>query len=243
MTLEKRHPKIAEAFHAGKFVVHKSDRDFSAMAIDQAHEQATAVIKGGGGAVGITEDPSALRRWMVAGPAMPQLVAQYEEASELRDVSKQTKHHEQTPTTQRSFPEKVQRLTNTLEEMGNPFQEESGDLLSLDTKDITSPSNAERIATHLSTGTASFEARLEALEQENTSSFYVPIKKTKMDFFQQDKLCTITKEKVLKEDCKVFSKYFISCQNEECDLHEFFRYENQSFPASLSDGGRLRVCQ
>jgi len=37
------------------------------MAIDQVHEQANAVIKGDGGAVGITEDPSALRRWMVAG--------------------------------------------------------------------------------------------------------------------------------------------------------------------------------
>ena len=157
MTLEERHPKIAEAFHAGTFVVHKSDRDLSAMAIDQVHEQANTVIKGDGGAVGITEDPSALRRWMVAGPAVSQLVAQYEEASELRDVSKQTKHHEQTPTTQRSFLEKVQRLTNTLEEMGKTFQDENGDLLSLHTKDIAFPSNAERIATHLSTGNASFD--------------------------------------------------------------------------------------
>jgi len=37
---------------------------------------------------------------MVAGPAVCQLVAQYEEVLELRDVSKQTKHHEQTPTTE-----------------------------------------------------------------------------------------------------------------------------------------------
>ena len=87
------------------------------------------------------------------------------------------------------------------------------------------------------------EARLEALEQEDTSSFYAPIKKTKMDFFQQDKLSTIAKEKVLKEDSQIFSKYFISCQNRECDLHEFFRHENQSFPAALSNGGRLHVCQ
>ena len=243
MTLEERHPQIAEAFHAGKFVVHKSDRDFSAMAMDQAHEQANAIIKGDGGAVGITEDPSALRRWMVAGPAVSQLVSEYEEVSELRDVSKQTKHHEQTPTEQRSFLEKVQRLTSTLEEMGNPFQEETGDLLSLDTKDIASPGSAERIATHLSTGNASFEARLQALEHEDTSSFYAPIKKTKIDFFQQEKLRTIAKEKVLKEDCQLFSKLFISCQNRECDLQEFFRHENQSFPASLSDGGRLHVCQ
>jgi len=67
------------------------------MAIDQAHQQANAVIKGGGGAVGITEDSSALRRWMVAGPAVSQLVAQYEEASELRDVSKQKKNIKYNP--------------------------------------------------------------------------------------------------------------------------------------------------
>ena len=152
LTLEEGHPQIEEAFHAGKFDVHKSNRDFSGMAIDQAHEQANAVIKGDGGAVGITEDPSALRRCMVAGPAVSHLVAQFEEASVLRDMSKQTKHHEQTPTFQRSFLEEDQRLTSTLEEMGNPFQEGTGDLLSLDTKDIASPCSANRIATHLSTG-------------------------------------------------------------------------------------------
>ena len=95
------------------------------MAIDQAHEQANAVIKGDCGAVRITDDPSALRRWVVAGPAVSQLVAQYEEASVLRDMSKQTNHHEQTPTFKRSFVEKVQRLTSKLEEMGIPFQEET----------------------------------------------------------------------------------------------------------------------
>ena len=98
LTLEKRHPQIAEAFHAGMFVVHKSGRKFLGMAIDQAHEQANAIIKGDGGAVGITEDPSALRRWMVAGPAVSHLVEQYEDGSRLRDVSEQNmklKHYEE----------------------------------------------------------------------------------------------------------------------------------------------------
>lgn len=62
------------------------------MVNDQAHEQAHAVIKGGGGAVGITDDPSALKRWMVAGSGVSQFVAQYEEAPVLRDVTKQTEH-------------------------------------------------------------------------------------------------------------------------------------------------------
>ena len=57
MTLEKKHPQVAQEFQNGKFVAHKSSRQFSAVAIDQAHEQANAVIKGDGGAIGVTEDP------------------------------------------------------------------------------------------------------------------------------------------------------------------------------------------
>jgi hypothetical protein len=42
-------------------------------AIDQAHEQNNAIVKGDGGAIGLTEDPAALRRWMVAGPKISRL--------------------------------------------------------------------------------------------------------------------------------------------------------------------------
>ena len=48
------------------------------MAIDQANEQNKAVIKGDGGAIGLTEDPAVLRRWMVAGPEVSRRVAVYE---------------------------------------------------------------------------------------------------------------------------------------------------------------------
>ena len=44
-----QHPKVAEEFEMGRFVIHKSCRGFSGMAIDQAHEQANAVIKADGG--------------------------------------------------------------------------------------------------------------------------------------------------------------------------------------------------
>ena len=83
-TLGEKHPQLAHAFQIGAFVVHKSSRDFSAIATvykDQAHEQANAAIKANSGAIGVTEDPSALRRWVVAGPEVSQLVAQYELAS------------------------------------------------------------------------------------------------------------------------------------------------------------------
>ena len=36
--------------------------------MDRSHEQLNKCIKGEGGAIGLTEDPAALKRWMLAGP-------------------------------------------------------------------------------------------------------------------------------------------------------------------------------
>ena len=73
---------------------------------------------------------------MVAGPRVSHLVAQYAAASESKEGAKQTSHHKQTKRPQNVFLENVDKLFKTLIDMGNPFQEDSGGLLSLDTKDI-----------------------------------------------------------------------------------------------------------
>lgn len=244
VTLKEKHPQLAQEFESGKFVVHKSSRDFSAMAIDQAHEQANAVIKADGGAIGVTEDPSALRRWMVAGPQVSHIVEQYEAASVAKEAAEKTSHHEQTPRAQRDFLGKIQKLCHAMRDLGNPFQEESQDLLTLDTKDIADPSAAKMIITHYERGKTRFQEFIEGLALEEVTTFYEPIKKNKVDFFRQHSASVgATRQTMLKEDCQLFSKLFISCQSRECDLHEFFRHENQQFPASLSEGGKLYTCQ
>ena len=83
------------------------------MAIDQAHAHANAVIKSDGGAIGITEDASALRRWMVAGPEVSRLVVEYESLA----VAKDANESDQTEHAQRTFLEKVHKLRTTLKEM------------------------------------------------------------------------------------------------------------------------------
>ena len=82
--LGEKHPQLAHAFQRGAFFVHKSSRDFSAIAIDQEHELAN-VVTANCGAIGMTEDPSALRKWMVADPEVSQPAAQYEIASEDKE--------------------------------------------------------------------------------------------------------------------------------------------------------------
>ena len=245
LTLEQRHPVLHHEFMSGKFVVFKSKRPFSAMAIDQAHEHANAIIKSDDGAISITDDASALRRWMVAGPEVCRLVAEYESLADAKDANERARHHNQTEHAQRAFFEKVLKLYSTMKEMGNPFQEETKDLLTLDTKAIATSAAAEMVISHHQNGRIRFKEFMKGLESEDMSSFYEPIKRNKLDFFNQkpEPVSGDLKQKVLRDDCRLFSKLFISCQSRECDLLEFFKHENQSFPAALSDGGKLHSCQ
>lgn len=58
--------------------MHKSTRQFSDIVLDQVHEQVNAEVKGEGGAVGLAENPAALRRWMVSGPEISRMVQEFE---------------------------------------------------------------------------------------------------------------------------------------------------------------------
>ena len=88
-----------------------------------------------------------------------------------------------------------------------------------------------------------FKEFLDDLTKEG-SAFYEPLNKTKLDFFEQrpEPVSHDLKQKCLKDDCRLFSKLFISCESRQCDL-EFSRHENQSCPAALSDGGKLHMTQ
>lgn len=49
LSLPSEHPLLWEEFEAGNFVAAKSHKRFSKMALDQAHEQLNAALKGDGG--------------------------------------------------------------------------------------------------------------------------------------------------------------------------------------------------
>ena len=48
-------------------MVNKTINRFFSMPIDQGHEQKNELVKGSGGAVGITKIPLAFRKWTSAG--------------------------------------------------------------------------------------------------------------------------------------------------------------------------------
>ena len=79
------------------------ERELSVLAIDQAHEQNNSVIKGDGEAIGLTEDPTALRSWMVANRDVSRLVTGYEAVSGAKDANTSSRHREQTKKCSESF--------------------------------------------------------------------------------------------------------------------------------------------
>ena len=65
---------VFDAFLNGFFTVQKSERPFSNMATDQAHEQNNKLVKIDGGAVGILDNEAALLKWAVASPIISEIL-------------------------------------------------------------------------------------------------------------------------------------------------------------------------
>ena len=110
VSLQKTPPEVHSEFLKGNFVVNKLTHEFSAIAIDQAYEQNNACVKGNGGAVGLTENITALRCWMVSGPEMARVMEQFEITTEKRK-SNDVRHHEQTKHAQTLFARNVKAPT------------------------------------------------------------------------------------------------------------------------------------
>ena len=102
--LENLPPDVFDEFQRGRWVVSKTGRRFSAMPIDQAHEQNNAKIEGLGGAVGLTEQPSAFQKWMLAGPEQVRLMDEFEGTQRIS--LQEMPHHEESVRATKGFPKR-----------------------------------------------------------------------------------------------------------------------------------------
>lgn len=242
--LQAKHPATAKEFSAGKFTVKRSHRVFSAIAIDHAHEQNNAYVKGDGGAVGLTENPDALRRWMLSGPEIARVIGEFE-LTYLDDDKGDIRHHEQQKSIQVTFSAQVKSIVSSIEELGNPFLEEGKDLISLETKEIADASVIKTVNEIQDLGREQFNLFVKERLVDRTKSLYAVIPRNKLPLFRSiHKKVTVkvkTQLAYAKSDCSLFSRLYIGCQTRDGDLDDFFEHENQAYPPSLSEGGKLRV--
>ena len=214
------------------------------MAIDHAHEQNNKLVKGDGGAIGLTDNSAQLLRWMVSGPEVARVIQEFETSVESGDKQTGHSHHEQMPATQEKFQKQVQDIFRTIEEYGNPFCEGSQDLLVLDTHDITDVSVHETVYGVLEAGKKQYSAFVSERLQNRDKSVFDPIPQNKFALYSCPKPREVSKDRQhvasLKQNCSLFSQLYISCQVRNGDLDDFFRHENQDNPPSLSHFGQLR---
>ena len=243
-SLGERHPQILQEFCSGRFTVQKTHNQFSAMAIDQAHEQNNAIVKGDGGAIGLTQNPELLQRWMVAGPEVARIICEFESSlKQHHDFSEGTCHHEQNKATQTAFTNHVKSMVETMEEMGNPFTYNGTELYRIDKKEVFGEEAIYSINNREKIGQDQYEEYI-ASRLVGDQSISDPIKKNKFSVFSKNPARKSSKDSLkishLKNDCALFSCLYIACQTREGNLEEFFRHENQPYPPSLSQNGCLR---
>lgn len=207
--LSTAHPEMAVEFNNGNFTVRKTGRVFSAIAIDQAHEQNNCAVKSDGGAIGLTQSPDALRRWMVAGPEVVRMISEFEASIFPRRLHQAMhRHHEQTRSSQALFVQQVQSLVEVVEEMGNPFLEGTKDLLRFDTRDIMDPAVVSSVCSAEKKGVEQYETFVAERLQDQSTLISEPIKKNKLLLFSRPlpakKSSASLKVSSLKNDMSLF---------------------------------------
>ncbi|XP_034062878.1 uncharacterized protein LOC117540355 [Gymnodraco acuticeps] len=243
MTLAEKHPHVLAEFKSGHFVVHKTSNKFSAMALDQCHEQNNAMVKGSGGAIGLTGNPGALRRWMVAGPDISRITTEFEQQHSASDTGH--RHHDQQPGVQAAFLKEVKALVTVLDEMGNPFLEHSQDVLVIDTRDIMDIKVAETVRRIETLGEEQYTTFMKERLEQCTTPVTQTLPKNKLPLFSRPPVKMKSKQKAqlaaLKSDCGLFLWLYIFCQTRDGDIDNFFSHENQGSPPALSTGGKIRI--
>lgn len=96
--------------------------------------------------MGLTENPSAFRKWMVAGPEQARLLQEFEKEF-IPEVVNQQKHHVVGFSSQKAFKEQAKNLIQSINEMGNPFLDGADELLMLDTRNVIDESVVKTVRT------------------------------------------------------------------------------------------------
>ena len=153
------------------------------------------------------------------------------EATANTATTASTRNHEQIPSVQSSFAKDVRSLVSTFEEFGNPFKEDSCDLLVLDTKDIMSKSVIKSVKDVLQVGKTQYKTFVRERFVLRSKPISDPITMNKLSLFntpEANRFASKAKSQIIdfKNDCALFSGLYIACQSREGKLEEFCVHEN-----------------
>ena len=175
---------------------------------------------------------------MMGGPGVARIITEYGDkfvAMHCHD----DRHHEQLPSIQREFMKDVQSVVITMNDLGNPFDDDTQDLFALDTKVIMPKEVINCYTSAANLGNDQYSGFVNGRLTKDTSTFYDTVSRNNLNLFKSGSSSTSSKTKSkltgMKSDRQLFSRLYVSCQARGGDLNVFFQHENQPWPPALAD--------
>ena len=149
-------------------------------------------------------------RWMIAGPEVSRVVEEFHKELDYSACKTNTGHHDQAPIVQATFGKDVLSLINVMEDLGNPFEEESTNLLVLDSKEIADHAAVEMVKNIRRIGQEHFQTFVKEYAIDDV------IHRNKLKLFKSTTQNSLSKGMLqlasLKCDVELFSRLYIGCQ-------------------------------
>ena len=142
---------------------------------------------------------------MVAGPEVAALIEDFEDAHQLMGRRDKLLHNDKTASVQNAF----RKVVNIMEELGNPFEEESEDLLVIDSKDIADASTVKAVKKAQKVGQQQFQTFTKECLVERTKPIDDTMHRNRLKLFigSTTKMASKKKQQLtsMKSDVELFS--------------------------------------
>ena len=133
----------------------------------------------------------------------------------------------------------------SIEEIGNPFLDESAYLLALDPEEILEDTVVRTIRNIETIGEKLCSEHVEQRQVKSTTAISHPLSKQHIPLFSKRGTKVRSRSQLEVADLKVnrdlMSRVYVSCQSRAMNLDDLFMHENLPYHQSLSDHGNLRA--
>ncbi|PIK61747.1 hypothetical protein BSL78_01301 [Apostichopus japonicus] len=178
---------------------------------------------------------------MAAGPEVVRMNTSSKPRSrDTKEFKPRITPSRKTKILQVTFAKQVQRMVQVMhEEMGNPFLEETNDLLKLDNKDIVDQAVTTAVCQAVKIGQQQHDDFVTRLKDQSIP-ISQPIKKNKLSLFSRPPVRVKLQVSTLKSDVSLFSRLYIAASREMVTSVTFSDMKIRHVPHHVSQFGNLR---
>ena len=245
INLKNDHPKIYKEFKAGKFVGQVSEREFSAMSLDQIHEHLNKDIKEVYGIFRDTTNQDLFNVLQVAGPEVCRILTDIRQVIQHDHDTVSTLHREDSDHERIRFNNDVQALQDLFED--NPFLDRSSDFIQIHSGAVMRKEIIKSLRDAEKLGKQQYFKTMEDVFINGNLSIMNVLHDNKVLTFSSNIKKKISKAKVQKDldkrNTNLFAQLFLSntSLDEDTDREEFLSHENDEDPPSIAFGRKMRT--